>query len=119
MGGIIGTNLTAGVMNVIEHCGNFIVAVNVSGQLDTPGLPKLLVYAFFFSADGDRIVQLITLRNRYDVRKRLTHCFGAPMSRDFAAGARNVPISQKRCNFTKSTSRRGVLYLSPVAVLRT
>jgi hypothetical protein len=28
---IIGANLTTGVSNVIEHCGNFIVAETVSG----------------------------------------------------------------------------------------
>jgi hypothetical protein len=50
----IGANLTTDARNVIEHCGNFIVAAKVSGQFHMPGLPKLLVYAFYFSADGDR-----------------------------------------------------------------
>jgi hypothetical protein len=64
---IIGASLTMDVTNVIEHYGNFIVTANVSGKFDMKGLPEPLVYAFYFSAHGDRIVQLIILRNRYDV----------------------------------------------------
>jgi hypothetical protein len=64
---IIGASLTMDVTNVIERYGNFIVTANVSGKFDMTGLPEPLVYAFYFSARGDRIVQLIILRNRYDV----------------------------------------------------
>ena len=64
---IIGASLTTDATNVIEHYGNFIVTANVSGKFDMTGLPEPLVYAFYFSAHGDRIVQLIILRNRYDV----------------------------------------------------
>ena len=64
---IIGASLTTDVTNVIEHYGNFIVTANVSGKFDMTGLPEPLVYAFYFSAHGDRIVQLTILRNRYDV----------------------------------------------------
>jgi hypothetical protein len=46
--------------------GNFIVTANVSGKFDMTGLPEPLVYVFYFSAHGDRIVQLTILRNRYD-----------------------------------------------------
>jgi hypothetical protein len=64
---IIGASLTMSVTNVIEHYGNFIVTANVSGKFDITGLPDPLVYAFYFTPHGDRIVQLIILRNRYDV----------------------------------------------------
>ena len=64
---IIGARLTTDVTNVIEHYGNFIVTANVSGKFDMTGLPEPLVYVFYFSAHGDRIVQLTILRKRYDV----------------------------------------------------
>jgi hypothetical protein len=64
---IMGASLTMDVTNVIEHYGNFIVTANVSGKFDIAGLPDPLVYAFYFTAHGDRIVQLIILRNRYDI----------------------------------------------------
>jgi hypothetical protein len=64
---IIGANLTMDVTNVIEHYGNFIVTANVVGNFDMTGLPDPLVYAFYFTLHDDRIVQLIILRNRYDV----------------------------------------------------
>jgi hypothetical protein len=64
---IIGASLTMDVTNVIEHYGNFIVIANVHGRFDMTGLPDPLVYAFYFAPHGDRIVQLIILRNRHDV----------------------------------------------------
>jgi hypothetical protein len=64
---IFGQGLTMDVTNVIEHYGNFIVTANVRGTFDMIGLPDPLVYAFYFTPHGDRIVQLIILRNRYDV----------------------------------------------------
>jgi hypothetical protein len=64
---IIGQSLTMEVTNVIEHYGNFIVTANVAGKFDMTGLPDPLVYAFYFTPHGDRIVQLIILRNRYDI----------------------------------------------------
>jgi ketosteroid isomerase-like protein len=64
---IVGQNLTMEVTTVIEHYGNCIVTANVRGKFDMAGLPDPLVYAFYFSPHGDRIVQLIILRNRYDV----------------------------------------------------
>jgi ketosteroid isomerase-like protein len=63
---IIGQSLTMDVTNVIEH-GNFIVTANVVGKFDMTGLPDPLGYAFYFTPHGDRIVQLIILRNRYDI----------------------------------------------------
>jgi hypothetical protein len=64
---IVGQSLTMDVTTVIEHYGNLIVTANVRGKFDMTGLPDPLVYAFYFTPHGDRIVQLIILRNRYDV----------------------------------------------------
>ena len=64
---IIDASLRMDVTNVIEHYGNFIVTANVVGKFDMTGLPDPLVYAFYFTPHGDRIVQLIILRNRHDI----------------------------------------------------
>jgi hypothetical protein len=40
-----------------------LAAANVSSKFDMTGLPEPLVYALYFSAHGDRIVQLIILRS--------------------------------------------------------
>jgi hypothetical protein len=64
---IIGERLTMNVTRVINHYGNFIVTANVDGNYDKRGLPDPLVLAFYFIAQGDLIVQLIILRNRYDI----------------------------------------------------
>jgi hypothetical protein len=63
---IIGQSLTMDVTSVIQHYGNLIVTANVSGKFNMTGLPHPLVHAFYFTAHGDRIVQLIILRNRND-----------------------------------------------------
>ena len=64
---IVGQSLTMDVTAVIEHYGNCIVTANVRGKFDMTGLPDPLVYAFYFTPHGERIVQLIILRNRRDV----------------------------------------------------
>jgi hypothetical protein len=64
---IVAQRLTMDVTAVIEHYGHFIVTANVRGKFDMAGLPDPLVYAFYFTPHGDQIVQLIILRNRYDV----------------------------------------------------
>jgi hypothetical protein len=64
---IIGERLTMQVVKVVEHYGNFIVTANVDGNYDKRGLPDPLVLAFYFSGHGDLIVQLIILRNQYDI----------------------------------------------------
>ena len=64
---IIGERLTMQVVKVVEHYGHFIVTANVDGNFDKRGLPDPLALAFYFSAYGDRIVQLIILRNQCDV----------------------------------------------------
>jgi len=67
MSDIIGQNLTMNLTSVIEHYGNYIVTANVDGTFDKRGLPDPLVLAFYFTLHGDRIVQLIILRNRHDI----------------------------------------------------
>jgi hypothetical protein len=64
---IIGERLTTNVTQVINHYGNFIVTANVDGNYDKRGLPAPLVLAFYSTAQSDLIVQLIILRNRYDI----------------------------------------------------
>jgi hypothetical protein len=64
---IIGERVTMQVVNAVEHYGHFIVTANIDGNYDKRGLPDPLVLAFYFSAYGDRIVQLIILRNQCDV----------------------------------------------------
>jgi hypothetical protein len=64
---IIGERLTMNVTKVINHYGNFIVTANVDGDYDKRGLPDPLVLAFYFTAQSDSIVQLIILRNRFDI----------------------------------------------------
>jgi hypothetical protein len=64
---IVGEQLTMNVTKVIKHYGNFIVTANIDGNYDKRGLPDPLVLAFYFSAQSDLIVQLIILRNRFDI----------------------------------------------------
>jgi hypothetical protein len=64
---IIGQGLTMEVTSAIEHYGNFIITANVNGTFDKRGLPDPLVLAFYFTLHGDQIVQLIILRNRFDI----------------------------------------------------
>jgi hypothetical protein len=64
---IIGERLTMRVVKIVEHYGHFIVTANVDGNYDKRGLPDPLVLAFYFAAQGDLIVQLIILRNQYDI----------------------------------------------------
>jgi hypothetical protein len=64
---IIGERLTMNVTKVIKHYGNFILTANVDGNYDKRGLPDPLVLAFYFTVQSDLIVQLIILRNRFDI----------------------------------------------------
>jgi ketosteroid isomerase-like protein len=64
---IMGERLTMDVTATVEHYKNFIVIANVDGAFDKRGLPDPLVLAFYFTTHGDKIVQLIILRNRSDV----------------------------------------------------
>jgi SnoaL-like domain len=63
---VIGERLTMEVTTAIEHYGNVIVTANIDGSFDKRGLPDPLVLAFYFTPHGDRIVQLLILRNWYD-----------------------------------------------------
>ena len=64
---IISEQLTMSVTKVIKHYGNFIVTANVDGNYDKRGLPDPLVLAFYFTVQSDLIVQLVILRNRFDI----------------------------------------------------
>ena len=64
---IIGESLTMNVTKLINHFGNFIVTANVDGNYDKRGLPDPLVLAFYFTPQSELIVQLIILRNRFDI----------------------------------------------------
>jgi hypothetical protein len=64
---IIGERLTMNVTKVISHYGNFILTANVDGNYDKRGLPDPLVLAFYFTPQSELIVQLIILRNRFDI----------------------------------------------------
>jgi hypothetical protein len=64
---IIGERLTMRVVKIVEHYGHFIVTANIDGNYDKRGLPDPLILAFYFSAYGDQIVQLIILRNQCDI----------------------------------------------------
>jgi hypothetical protein len=60
---IVGGRITMAVVNIVVHYRTIIVTANVDGDFDKRGLPDPLVLAFYFSAHGDKIVQLIILRN--------------------------------------------------------
>jgi len=64
---IIAQSLTMDLTSAVEHYGNYIVTANVDGTFDKRGLPDPLVLAFYFTLHDDQIVQLIILRNRYDI----------------------------------------------------
>ena len=64
---IIGERLTMQVVKIVEHYGHFIATANIDGNYDKRGLPDPLVLAFYFSAHGNQIVQLIILRNQCDI----------------------------------------------------
>ena len=64
---IVGEKLTMDVSKVINHYENFVVTANVDGNYDKRGLPEPLVLAFYFTIQSDSIVQLIILRNQFDI----------------------------------------------------
>jgi hypothetical protein len=61
---IIGERLSMDVVHTREHHRHLILTANVDGNFDKRGLPDPLVLTFYFSVAGDKIVQLIILRNR-------------------------------------------------------
>ncbi len=64
---IIGEQLTLKVVKTVQHYGHSIVTAHVDGLFDKRGLPNPLVLAFYFSSCGDKIVQLIILRNHASI----------------------------------------------------
>ena len=63
---IIDQHLTMDVQNVVTNNGQIVVTAILDGSFDRRGLPEPLVVAFYFSVRGDKIVQLLILRNESD-----------------------------------------------------
>ena len=61
---IIGEQLTMHVVDCMHHYGHVIVTAHIDGTFDKRGLPDPLAMAFYFAAHGDKIIQLIILRNQ-------------------------------------------------------
>jgi hypothetical protein len=64
---LVGEKLTIKVTKVVNHYGNCIVTADIDGNFDKRGLPDPFVLAFYFATHGNLLVQLIILRNRYDI----------------------------------------------------
>ena len=64
---LVGEKLTIKVTKVVNHYGNCIVTADVDGCFDKRGLPDPFVLAFYFTPYSGLLVQLIILRNRYDI----------------------------------------------------
>jgi len=64
---IIAQRLTMNVTTAVRRYDNLILTAEVTGDFDMRGLPEPLVLGFYFSIFGNRIVQLVILRNRTDV----------------------------------------------------
>ncbi len=63
---VIGYRLTLSVVKVVEHYDHHIVTAAVDGDFDKRGLPDPLVLTFYFSDNGEKVIQLIILRNLTD-----------------------------------------------------
>jgi hypothetical protein len=61
---VIAEQLSLVIVNSILHYGHSIVTAHTDGLFDKRGLPDPLVLAFYFSSHGNKIVQLIILRNQ-------------------------------------------------------
>ena len=64
---VVGEKLTIKVTKVVNHYGNCIVTADVDGNFDRRGLPDPFVLAFYFTTHSNLLVQLIILRNRFDI----------------------------------------------------
>jgi len=60
---IFGQRVTMDVVKAVQRNGNAVVTAHVDGDYDKRGLPDPLVLTFYFSVAGEKIVQLIILRN--------------------------------------------------------
>jgi SnoaL-like domain len=61
---IIGDRVTMEVIGTAVRGNNIAVVANIDGEYDKTGLPTPLTLTFYFSVSGDRIEQLIILRNK-------------------------------------------------------
>jgi hypothetical protein len=60
---IIGEKFKMTVVDADRRYGNCVVNATVDGEFDKRGLPDPLLLTFYFSVQGERIIQLIILRN--------------------------------------------------------
>ena len=61
---IIGDKVTTDPTAIAGHYGEVIVHAVTDGEYDKTGLPDPLVLTYYFTVRGDRIVQLIIIRNQ-------------------------------------------------------
>ena len=61
---IISDRVTMEVIGTAVRGNNIAVVANIDGEYDKTGLPTPLTLTFYFSVSGDRIEQLIILRNK-------------------------------------------------------
>jgi ketosteroid isomerase-like protein len=60
----IGQGVTIFVVKCVERTFMAVLTAHVDGDFDQRGMPYPLVLSFYFSMDGENIVQLIILRNQ-------------------------------------------------------
>ena len=68
---IISDRVTMEVAGTAIRGNNIAVVANIDGEYDKTGLPTPLALTFYFSIGGDRIEQLIILRNKTGQRTEL------------------------------------------------
>jgi SnoaL-like domain len=68
---IISDRVTMEVIGTAIRGNNIAVVANIDGEYDKTGLPTPLILTFYFSVSGDRIEQLIILRNKASQRTEL------------------------------------------------
>jgi nuclear transport factor 2 (NTF2) superfamily protein len=61
---IVGDNVTMDVTEVIDHHGDTIVRAAYDGDYDKTDLPDPLILTNYFSVRDEKIISLITIRNR-------------------------------------------------------
>ena len=61
---IVGDNVTMGVTEVIDQHGDTIVRAAYDGDYDKTDLPDPLILTNYFSVRDEKIISLITIRNR-------------------------------------------------------
>jgi hypothetical protein len=63
---IIATRFTMNVRRVTRRYDQVVLSAVVDGDFDKRDLPDPLVLAFYFSVRGDKVVQLVVVRNESD-----------------------------------------------------